>query len=250
MIVLSIDNLHANSPKGVEILKGLTTQFESGKLYAVMGPNGSGKSTLASVLAGHPHFSVTSGSVSCFGGDLISKSPEERARLGVFLAFQYPVSVPGVTIGSLLKQSIRAGSNESMKPMEVNQRIDQALSVLGIDRSFLERYVNDNMSGGEKKKSEILQLYCLKPRIAILDETDSGLDVDALKVVSHGVLEARTQNPDMTVVVITHYQRILQYLTPDVVHILMGGQLIKTGGKELAEEVEKSGYAGIMNHVV
>lgn len=261
IMILVINNLHAKSPKGIDILKGVSAEFQEGKLYAIMGPNGSGKSTLASVLAGHPGYGVTEGSIMFRTNmrshvstkedgviDLLSLSPEERARDGLFLAFQYPTSIPGVTLGTLLKQSIRAVGGEALRPMDVNVRIDKALATLQVDRAFLDRYVNDNLSGGEKKKSEILQLLCLNPKVAVLDETDSGLDVDALKAVSLGVQAAREANPAMTVVVITHYQRILQYLQPDVVHILMDGRFVKTGGKELAEEVEKNGYSEIQNH--
>jgi len=251
---LTITDVRVKSQKGIEILKGLSVQFEEGKLYAIMGPNGSGKSTLASTLAGHPGFEVTKGTITVNNlpgadnveTDVLRLSPEERARMGIFLAFQYPTAIPGVTLGTLLKHSIRAiEGRERARPMDINARIDRAIAALNVERSFLERYVNDNLSGGEKKKSEIIQLLCLEPNIAVLDETDSGLDVDALKTVSRGVQIARTRKPNMIVIVITHYQRILDHLKPDVVHILMDGRIVKTGGNDLVGKVELEGYVGI-----
>jgi Fe-S cluster assembly ATP-binding protein len=233
---------------GTEILKGIDLEVSRGEVHAVMGPNGSGKSTLAHVLAGHPAYEVTGGQVTFLGEDLLDLEPDERARLGLFLAFQYPHSLPGVTVASFLRQALNAhrkggpeGKDDPISLAEYGKRLREAMDLLKVDRAMSSRYLNDGFSGGEKKRVEILQMAMLRPKIAILDETDSGLDIDALRVVASGVNAQR--GPDLGVLVITHYQRILNYITPDHVHILVDGQIAKSGGPELAHELESGGYA-------
>ena len=241
--MLAIENLHA-SVDGAEILKGVDLEVAAGEIHAIMGPNGSGKSTLAQVLAGREEYEVTAGSVSYCGSDLLGMDPEERAREGLFMAFQYPVEIPGVNSAYFL----RTGLNEIRKHRG-EQEIDaidflslvrEKLELVEMDESFLRRSVNEGFSGGEKKRHEILQLAVLEPKLAVLDETDSGLDIDALRIVAAGV--NRLHAPDKSVVVVTHYQRLLQYIIPDVVHVLIDGRIARSGGKELAIELEKKGY--------
>jgi Fe-S cluster assembly ATP-binding protein len=246
---LVIEGLRAEID-GKEILKGIDLEVSKGEVHAVMGPNGSGKSTLSYVLMGHPAYEVTAGTVTFKGIDLLELEPDERSRLGMFLAFQYPHAGPGVTVSSFLRQAINAhrkggpdGADDPISAKEFGNKFREALELLKIDRSLSSRYLNDGFSGGEKKRFEILQMAMLEPELAILDETDSGLDIDALRVVSSGV--NTLAGPELGVLVITHYQRILNYIRPDHVHILMDGRIVRSGGAELALELEQSGYAGV-----
>jgi len=246
---LVIEGLRAEID-GKEILKGIDLEVSKGEVHAVMGPNGSGKSTLSYVLMGHPAYEVTAGSVTFKGVDLLELEPDERSRLGMFLAFQYPHAVPGVTVSSFLRQAINAhrkggpdGADNPISAKEFGNKFRSALEMLQVDKSLSSRYLNDGFSGGEKKRLEILQMAMLEPELAILDETDSGLDIDALKIVSQGV--NTLAGPELGVLVITHYQRILNYIRPDHVHILMDGRIVRSGGPELALELEQSGYAGV-----
>ena len=227
-----------------EILRGIDLNVRAGEVHAIMGPNGSGKSTLAKVLAGHPVYQVTAGTVRYDGADLLALSPEERARAGVFLGFQYPVEVPGVTNGSFLRLAYNtvqsARGKEELDPLEFDDFIREKMQLLEIDPGFLERSLNAGFSGGEKKRNEILQMALLEPRLAILDETDSGLDIDALRVVANGVNQLHTS--DNAIVLVTHYQRLLNYIEPDYVHVMENGRIIKTGDKFLALELEDRGY--------
>ncbi len=241
--MLSIRNLHARAGER-DILKGLDLEVGAGEVHAIMGPNGSGKSTLAGVLAGRPDLEVTGGSVTYEGHDLLELDPEERAREGVFLAFQYPVEIPGVNNVYLLKAALNALRKHRGEPevdaFEFLSLVKSKMQLMQMDDSFLNRGVNEGFSGGEKKRNEVLQMAVLEPKLAILDETDSGLDIDALKVVANGVNSLRS--PDRSMVVVTHYQRLLNYIEPDFVHVLSGGRIVKTGGKELALELEERGY--------
>ena len=230
-----------------EILKGLDLTVHAGEVHAIMGPNGSGKSTLAAVLAGHPAYTVTSGTVMYRGKDLLDMDPEERAREGVFLAFQYPVAIRGITNSYFLRSALNAIRKhkglEELDPLDFLSVLEKKLKQIGWDDSFLNRAVNDGFSGGEKKRNEILQMAVLEPTLAVLDETDSGLDIDALKTVAEAVNALR--RPDSATVVVTHYQRLLNYIVPDRVHVLAGGRIVKSGGKELALELEEKGYVGV-----
>jgi Fe-S cluster assembly ATP-binding protein len=241
--MLKIDNLHAKAGEK-EILKGISLTVNAGEVHAIMGPNGSGKSTLAQVIAGHPGFEVTQGSISYVNEDLLELDPEERAQKGVFLAFQYPVEIPGVTNAYFLRSAYnelrKARGEEEVDPMEFLDVMERKLKLVDMDSAMLQRSVNAGFSGGEKKRNEILQMAVLEPRLAILDETDSGLDIDALRVVAAGVNALR--KPDNATVVVTHYQRLLNYIVPDRVHVLAGGRIVKSGGKELALELEAKGY--------
>jgi len=242
-ILLEIRKLTANVA-GVEILKGIDLTVGAGEAHAIMGPNGSGKSTLAKVLAGHPSYEVTGGEVLFEGRNLLELAPEERARAGVFLGFQYPIEVPGVTNSSFLRMAYNtvqgARGKDELDPLEFDDYVQDKLKLLDMDPAFLERSVNEGFSGGEKKRNEILQMAILEPKIAILDETDSGLDIDALRIVANGVNQLR--NADNAVLLVTHYQRLLNYIVPDYVHVMDGGRIIKTGGKGLALELESRGY--------
>jgi Fe-S cluster assembly ATP-binding protein len=244
MSSLVITDLHAsvtteNGPR--EILRGVTLTVESGKTCAVMGPNGSGKSTLAYVIAGHPKYTVTSGSITLDGADVLAMSVDERARAGLFLAMQYPVEVPGVSVSNFLRTSATAVRGEAPKLRLWIKEMKESMAALQMDPAFAERNVNEGFSGGEKKRHEILQLSLLKPKIAILDETDSGLDVDALRIVSEGVNEYKS-SADGGILLITHYTRILRYIAPDVVYVFVDGRIVETGGPELADVLEAEGY--------
>ncbi|MBI3628233.1 MAG: Fe-S cluster assembly ATPase SufC [Candidatus Rokubacteria bacterium] len=241
--MLSIRYLHAGV-EGKDILRGIDLEVKAGEIHAVMGPNGSGKSTLAQVLAGHPAFAVTRGEVVYEGRNLLEMPPEERARAGVFLAFQYPIEIPGVSNAQFLKAAVnevrtRQGLDE-LDAMEFLELLREKLALVEMDQSFVSRAVNEGFSGGEKKRNEILQMALLQPKLAILDETDSGLDIDALKIVANGINSLRT--PDNAILLVTHYQRILSYVTPDRVHVLVGGRIVRSGGKDLALELEAKGY--------
>jgi len=232
------------SVAGTEILRGVDLTVKAGEVHAIMGPNGSGKSTLAQVLGGHPAYTVTAGSVRYGGQDLLALSPEARARAGLFVAFQYPVAIRGITNAYFLRAALNAirkhRGQEELGPVEFMDALEAKLELIGWDDSYLQRPVNDGFSGGEKKRNEILQLAVLEPTLAILDETDSGLDIDALKTVAQTVNQLR--RPDAATVLVTHYYRILTHMMPDVVHVLSGGRIVKSGGKELALELEEKGY--------
>ena len=225
-----------------EILRGVNLTVNSGETHAIMGPNGSGKSTLAYSIAGHPKYSITGGNVYLDGQDILEMSVDERAKAGLFLAMQYPVEVPGVSVTNFLRTAATAIRGEAPKVRTWMNEVKEAMAELSIDSSFAERSVNEGFSGGEKKRHEILQLELLKPKIAILDETDSGLDVDALRIVSEGVNRAKSNN-NMGILLITHYTRILRYIKPDFVHVFAGGKIVEEGGPELAEKLEEKGYA-------
>ncbi|MDE0971731.1 MAG: Fe-S cluster assembly ATPase SufC [Arenicellales bacterium] len=244
--MLSVTNLDVAVNEGM-ILNGLNLEVQAGEVHAIMGPNGSGKSTFANVLAGHPGYEVTAGSVIYEGQDLLQMDPEERARQGVFLAFQYPVEIPGVSNVYLLKAAvneIRKHRGESeLDAVKFLKLVREKLKLVDMREEFLHRAVNEGFSGGEKKRNEIFQMAMLEPKLAILDETDSGLDIDALKVVAQGVNELR--DPSRSIVMVTHYQRLLDYIVPDYVHVLAGGRVVKSGGKELALELEEHGYGWI-----
>jgi len=241
--MLSIKNLHANI-NDKEILKGINLEIKAGEVHAIMGPNGSGKSTLASVIAGKEEYEVTEGSVILNNEDLADLAPEERAHKGVFLSFQYPIEIPGVTVTNFIKTAInetrKAKGEKELPAKEMLKLIREKADLLEIDRKFLSRSLNEGFSGGEKKRNEIFQMAMLEPKLAILDETDSGLDIDALKVVANGVNKLKSS--DNAVLVITHYQRLLDYIVPDFVHVLYNGKIVKSGGKELALELEEKGY--------
>jgi Fe-S cluster assembly ATP-binding protein len=238
---LVIKDLRA-SVAGNEIIRGLSLEIEPGKVHAVMGPNGSGKSTLAKVLGGHPDYEVTSGEVEMDGEDILGLEPDERARKGLFIAFQYPMEIPGVSNANFLRSAVQARlpEGETLDATDYYAQLYQKMDLLEIDRAFTARAVNEGFSGGEKKRNEILQMAMLNPRYAILDETDSGLDIDALKVVARGVNTLR--GPNLGVLLITHYQRLLNYIVPDVVHVMVRGRIVRTGGKELALALEEQGY--------
>jgi Fe-S cluster assembly ATP-binding protein len=241
--MIQINDLHA-SVSGKEILRGVTLDIQAGEVHAIMGPNGSGKSTLAQVLAGHPGYEITGGSVTFKGNDLLDMEPEERAQAGVFLAFQYPVEIPGVSNAYFLRSAyneIRKARGEAeADPIEFLDIVSERLKLVDLDESMLNRSVNAGFSGGEKKRNEILQLAVLDPVLAILDETDSGLDIDALRTVADGVNKLRSK--DNAFLVVTHYQRLLNYIVPDKVHVLVDGRIARSGGKELALELEARGY--------
>lgn len=248
--MLEIRNLHA-SIDGKEILKGLTLTVKAGEIHAIMGPNGSGKSTLAKVLAGHPSYQVTAGEVIYEGQNLLELAPDERARHGVFLAFQYPIEIPGVSNANFLRiaynEKAKHEGKDELDPLEFDDLLKEKMKVVEMDHSFINRSVNEGFSGGEKKRNEILQMAVLNPKLAILDETDSGLDIDALRIVAGGVNQLAS--PDNAVILVTHYQRLLNYIEPHFVHVLYKGQIVKSGGKELAHELEAKGYDWIRTAV-
>lgn len=241
--MLSIKNLHAGH-EGKEILRGINLEVKAGEVHAIMGPNGSGKSTLSAVIAGNENYEVTDGAVYLEGEDLAELAPEERAHKGIFLSFQYPVEIPGVSVTNFMRTAInesrKARGQEEMPANEMLKVIRAKSELLEIDRKFLSRSLNEGFSGGEKKRNEIFQMAMLEPKLAILDETDSGLDIDALRIVANGVNKLKSEKN--AVIVITHYQRLLDYIVPDFVHVLHNGKIVKSGGKELAYELEEKGY--------
>jgi len=263
-VELVIRDLHVKI-EDKEILRGVNLTVRQGETHALMGPNGSGKSTLANVIMGHPKYVVTQGEILFKGVNILELSADKRARMGLFLAFQYPSSVPGVTVANFLRRALEAkreaydpnATNEptgeapkkkGIPPAEFRKLITEKMKLLKVDSAFINRYINEGFSGGEKKRAEILQMAMLEPTMAVLDETDSGLDIDALKIVSEGVNALR--GPNLGVLIITHYQRILNYITPDVVHVMYKGQIIKTGGADLAHELEKKGYEWLTGETV
>ena len=250
MADLEIRNLHV-SAEDKEILKGLNLSVSRGEKHALMGPNGSGKSTLANTIMGHPALEITEGEIIFQGEDITDAAPEERSRAGLFLAFQYPVAVPGVTVAKYLRMALNAHrearGEDQISLKDFRKETEAAMELVNIPRDFSSRYINDGFSGGEKKRMEVLQLAMLQPKIAVLDETDSGLDIDALRIVAEGV--NKFAGPDMGVLIITHYQRILHLVQPDVVHIMFDGRIVKEGGPELVGELEKKGYGWIREEV-
>jgi Fe-S cluster assembly ATP-binding protein len=249
--VLELKNLHVQVEEdGTEILKGVNLSIGKGEIHAIMGPNGSGKSTLAKVISGHPEYEVTEGDILFNGESILELDPDERAHAGVFLAFQYPVEVPGVTNTTLLRESYNtiaaSRGREELDPLEFDDYIREKLDLVEMNPDFLERSVNTGFSGGEKKRNEIFQMAVLEPALALLDETDSGLDIDALKVVANGI--NKLHNEDNSVVLITHYQRLLNYIVPDYVHVMIGGKIVKSGDKELAYKLEEQGYDWLETH--
>lgn len=240
--LLEIRDLRA-SVAGTQILNGISLTVGPGEIHAIMGPNGSGKSTLANVLMGNPNYEVTGGEIYLKGQRINDLSPDERARLGLFLAFQYPVPVPGVTLVNFLRQALNAVRGQDVPVREFRDLLFEKMDLLKMDRDFARRYVNDGFSGGEKKRAEMLQMAVLQPTVAVLDETDSGLDIDALRTVAEAV--NRIMNPEMGLLLITHYQRLLSYIRPHFVHVLIGGRIVRSGGPELAEELEARGYEGL-----
>ncbi|MBX3279967.1 MAG: Fe-S cluster assembly ATPase SufC [Acidobacteria bacterium] len=241
--MLEIRNLHAGI-EGREILRGLDLSVKAGEIHAIMGPNGSGKSTLAKVLAGHPDYEVTQGEILYRGSNLLELAPDERAREGVFLAFQYPIEIPGVSNANFLRmaynEACKHRGEEELDPLEFDDLLREKMKIVEMDASFINRSVNEGFSGGEKKRNEILQMAVLDPHLAVLDETDSGLDIDAMRIVAGGVNKLAT--PEKAIILVTHYQRLLNYIEPDFVHVLYQGRIAKSGGKELAEELEQKGY--------
>jgi len=243
--ILKITDLRAKvADEDLEILKGVDLELGKGEIHAIMGPNGSGKSTLAKVLMGHPGYEVTGGEVLYRGQDLLDMDPDDRARSGIFLAFQYPVEIPGVSIANFLRTALqsRLEGEDELDLFEYQDLLLDRMELLDMDPPFAERPVNDGFSGGEKKRNEILQMAVLKPALALMDETDSGLDIDALKIVASGVNALTREDPDMTVLLITHYQRILNYIEPDRVHVMVAGRIVKSGGPEVALALEETGY--------
>jgi Fe-S cluster assembly ATP-binding protein len=250
MAELQIRNLHVTA-EDKEILKGLDLVVEKGRIHALMGPNGSGKSTLANAIMGHPGFEVTEGTIIFKGEDITEADPDERSRMGLFMAFQYPVAIPGVTVAKYLRMAVNAHrearDEEPVKLKEFRKTTEEAMALTNIPKEFSSRYLNDGFSGGEKKRMEILQLAMLRPEMAILDETDSGLDIDALRIVAEGVNQFA--GPGMGVLIITHYQRILHLVKPDAVHVMYDGRIVKEGGTELVEQLEEKGYGWIRDEV-
>jgi Fe-S cluster assembly ATP-binding protein len=238
--LLELRDLHVEV-EGKKILKGISLKVEQGQIHALMGPNGSGKSTLSNTLMGHPKYQITEGQILFQGQDLAPLKTDVRARMGIFLAFQYPTAIQGVSVANFLRTAMKARFGDQFQPKEFRKRLKSAMASLGVDESFAARYVNDGFSGGEKKRHEVLQMAMLRPTLSIMDETDSGLDIDALRTVSEGVNGLR--GPELGILLITHYQRLLNYLQPDAVHVMVDGRIVRSGGKELAHELETSGYA-------
>lgn len=247
MAFLEVKNLKVNI-EDKEILKGISLEIDKGEVVALMGPNGSGKSTLAYALMGHPRYEITSGKILLNGEDVTKAKPDERARKGLFLSFQYPQEISGVSVSNFLRTALNARNENPISVLDFHKLLKEKMSLLKIDKSFALRYLNEGFSGGEKKRMEILQMAVLQPNIGILDETDSGLDIDALRTVAKGINDLRGK--ELGVLLITHYQRILNYITPDKVHIVMDGKIVKSGGKELALEVEEKGYEWVDKETV
>ncbi|MEA2297531.1 MAG: Fe-S cluster assembly ATP-binding protein [Solirubrobacteraceae bacterium] len=247
MAELEIRNLHVRIEER-EILRGVDLTVRQGEIHALMGPNGSGKSTLANTIMGHPAYEVTEGEIIFNGTDITEAPPHERARSGLFLAFQYPVAVPGVSVANFLRMAINAKRDEPIKVKEFGRQLAHAVQLLDVDRAFTSRHLNDGFSGGEKKRAEILQMAMLTPEIAVLDETDSGLDIDALRTVAEGVVKLHAEQ-GLGALIITHYQRILDYIRPQFVHVLMDGQIVMAGGPELVDRLEREGYDPIREEV-
>jgi Fe-S cluster assembly ATP-binding protein len=237
--MLKIENLHVEIDDN-EILKGLELEVGKGEIHAIMGPNGSGKSTLSNVLMGHPRYEVTDGTVTFMDQDVFELEADERAKLGMFLAFQYPSEVPGVSVANFLRTAVNSVREEELSIMEMFKLLQEKMRIMQMDPKFAERYLNEGFSGGEKKRNEILQMLMLEPKLAIMDETDSGLDIDALQVVAKGVNELR--GPEFSAIIITHYQRILRYIEPDHIHVMLDGRIVTSGAKELADTLEDKGY--------
>ena len=245
--ILKIEGLEAKvADEDLRILAGVDLEIGKGEIHAIMGPNGSGKSTLAKVLAGHPGYEVTSGSVLFQGSNLLELEADERSQAGIFLAFQYPVEIPGVSIANFLRTAVQAhqADGEELDIFEFSDILTERMELLEMDVTFAERHVNDGFSGGEKKRNEILQMAMLKPKLAVMDETDSGLDIDALKVVASGVNTLTEEDPEMSILLITHYQRLLDYIEPDRVHVMVDGRIVRSGGPEVAHQLEAEGYRG------
>ena len=243
--ILAVNGLKAKvADMDLDILKGVDLAVGKGRIHAIMGPNGSGKSTLAKVVAGHPGYEATGGSALFRGQDLLEMEPDERARAGVFMAFQYPVEIPGVSIANFLRTALQARleDDDELDLFEFQERLVERMELLDMDPAFAQRPVNDGFSGGEKKRNEILQMAVLEPALAVMDETDSGLDIDALKIVARGVNALKKENPEMSVLLITHYQRILDHIRPDVVHVMVNGRIVESGGPEVALALEAQGY--------
>jgi Fe-S cluster assembly ATP-binding protein len=248
--LLKITNLHAEiAEDGTEILKGVDLELPEGEIHAIMGPNGSGKSTLSKVISGHPAYEVTDGDILFRGESVLDMEPDERARLGIFLAFQYPVEIPGVSVANFMRTALSARRGEEVDVFDFQDELEARMAMLDMDPAFALRSVNDGFSGGEKKRNEILQLAMLEPTLAVMDETDSGLDIDALKIVTAGINKIKAERPDTAVLLITHYQRMLNYITPHRVHVMVDGQIIRSGGAELALELEERGYDWVREEV-
>ncbi len=237
--LLEIDDLHA-SAEGTEILRGVSLTVDTGEIHALMGPNGSGKSTLANVLFGHPQYEITAGRVLYKGEDVTAWTPDQRGRAGMFLAFQYPEEIPGVSVVNFLRAALSNRTGVDYTVLELRLQVMEAMKSLGMEATFADRYLNEGFSGGERKRNEVLQMAVLDPELAVLDETDSGLDIDALKTVAEGVQQLA--GPDRGFLIITHYQRMLDYITPDVVHVFLGGRIVASGGADLARQIEEQGY--------
>ena len=243
--ILTVAGLRAKvADEDPDILKGVDLAIRPGEIHAIMGPNGSGKSTFATVIAGHPAYEATSGSIFFRGEDLLEMEPDERAQAGVFMAFQYPVAIPGVSIANFLRTALQArlDDGDELDLFDFQELLMERMELLDMDPAFARRPVNDGFSGGEKKRNEILQMAVLSPAVAVMDETDSGLDIDALKIVAHGVNTLKAEDPTMSVLLITHYQRMLNYITPDVVHVMVNGRIVESGGPEVAVGLEERGY--------
>ncbi len=248
--LLKITDLHAEiAEDGTEILKGVDLEVGEGEIHAIMGPNGSGKSTLSKVVAGHPAYEVTEGEILFRGESVLDMDPDVRARAGIFLAFQYPVEIPGVSVANFMRTALNAHRGEEVDIFDFQDELEGRMEMLGMDPAFAQRSVNDGFSGGEKKRNEILQLALLGPTLAVMDETDSGLDIDALKVVTGGINRIKDEKPEMAVLLITHYQRMLNYITPDRVHVMLDGRIIRSGGADLALELEERGYDWVREEV-